>query len=170
MFNLEQFLKEKYYEQSLIDKIKLLGPNDLSAVTTLIENLQPNANIFRQIFSLLEEISIAQSKPISEIINSVEIKEANRKEKQIRLRSRLEEMRYPMRFTIQRKLESCVDKISKDYGVNIILPEELEGETVEIKFKVRGARDLQNKSEKIQALAESKLCDQIFDILEGKDL
>lgn len=170
MFNLDQFCKEKFYEQGLVDKIKGLSLVDSAAITELLTSLQPNANVFRQILSLLQEISIAQSKSFTEILASFELKDANRKEKQIQLRSQLEQMRFPMRFKIQKKLESCVEQISKDYGVSIVLPEELEGETVEIKFKVRGVKELKVKSEKIQALVQSDACNQIFNILEGKDL
>ena len=174
MFDLDKFLSEKFYEEALIVKIKSLRSEDFLVVSALIENLLPNANVFRQTLSLLEELAAVKGKGIAEVLNFDEIKKAlshgSRKEQQIKLRNQLEQLRYPMRFKIKNELALRVEKIAKDYGVNVMLPEELEGETLEFNFKVRGVKDLERKSQKFNALIESKLCEDIFKILNGEEI
>ncbi len=166
-FNLQQFYQDKFYEPALVSKI---GQDD--SVLNLIRDLRPNGNVFRQIHQLLEQLSAIEKCEISSLLSQadgiLENSKLNRKEKISKLKKFLEKKRYPMRFEIEDKLEIEIKEIYKKYAVSVSVPKELEGDTLDLNFKIKGTRDLSKKQVKLKELFSSEEIKNIFSILEGE--
>jgi len=167
-FNLQQFYQDKFYEQALIDKIE-----KESSVIELIESLRPNANTFRQIFTLVDQLSKIEGSNISAILAQANQitnhSKLNRKEKLSKLKKFLEKKRYPMRFEIEEKLEAQIDQAYKKYAVRVQTPKELEGDTLSVEFQIKGRKDLETKKEKLKSFLESSEVQSVLSILEGEE-
>ncbi len=167
-FNLQQFYQDKFYEQALIDKIE-----EESSIVELIENLRPNANTFRQIFTLVDQLSKIESSDISSVLAQADEitnhSKLNRKEKLSKLKKFLEKKRYPMRFKIEEKLDAQIDQAYKKYAVRLRTPKELEGDTLTIEFQIKGRKDLDKKKEKLQSFFDSSEVQSVLSILQGEE-
>lgn len=172
--NVETYIIEKSVEGALLERLSRSTSEEKQALSKILSELSPSANTLKIFLTLADEIS-ARDKVTSESVLSephlIEIlcaEKISKKEKQKKLRVALEERRFPIRKKIQNELEACKKEILKNTGLKVEIPEELEGDSVELTIKARSNEDVQKASQKLSALAEQESLKKIFQILRGE--
>ena len=93
----------------------------------------------------------------------------SRKEKQRRIRLRLEARRFPETQKVREQLEVCQREIMQALDVRVDVPLDLEGDAVTVKCVVRSTADFAQFGGKLALLAEHPAAEEIFRLLAGEE-
>ncbi len=171
---LDSYIRERHLEGPNAEFFLGLSVNFKSEMDDLITELSPSANALRNILLLIEEIAKRESLSLSEVYSSsalfqvLQDKDIPRKEKTKRVREILERRRYPERTRLENLVQENVSGISRKFNIKVTLPDELEGDRLEIKMYGRSPEDFQDAAQKLAMLSESRELNTLFGILRGE--
>ncbi len=171
--NLENYFIQRQVPDQTQEFLRALAPNDLEAVSSLVQNLSPSSNMLRSLIDLLGDIQHRDKLSFLEIFEQVSIgsllaSSGSSKDKQLKLKTSLLRIRYPEKYEIEDKLAGLVDSIRKNFGLRVTLPEELEGDQLQLNIQIRDTKDLSSYSEKLSNLSSSEEIQELFSILRGE--
>jgi hypothetical protein len=170
---LSEYLRERQLQGSFADYLFGVTERIGAEVEDMIRVLNPSANALRGILVLVEEISRKERISLSEVFSSSSLSnvllddDIPRKEKIKRIRDILERRRYPEKSRLEDMIKNCSDTIRKKYNLRVIMPDELEGDSIEIKISGRSPEDIHTAAGKLQSLSESEELAALFGILRG---
>lgn len=169
---LDLYVKEKRVDEKLSSQLHGLLKESPELLGILVEDLAPSANTMRQILECAAEIGQRDGSSISRVLENAmkDIGGASRKEKQAELRRSLECLRYPIKTKVLEKAEELKRTLQGQYGVKVELPEDLEGDQVQVSLRIRSSEDLGNYLPRLARLAKDKNLDELFCLMLGKGL
>jgi len=162
--NLSKEVKELLREKSLNLRALFLmrgeGDDVFNIFLSIVKNLKINSNSFRNIANWSKEISVRDSITIKELMDRIAFEdilelEIPAHEKSALFLERLYEARYPTWRNKKVLMKSESDSFKSKTGVDIILPEFVEGNSVLMKFGVSSIGDLDGTLEKISSNREN---------------
>ena len=173
---LQEFISERRIDGALLETIEELVPENEAVLLSLIDALRPSANTLRELLRLSREICVRDKislrallgdgeKALSEIWGGEEVPA---KEKQRKLRRFLELRRYPEKSRLEEKAKTLSREIRDRYGVDLGLPEELEGDSLSVQLQIRTPAQLEELSEKLSACAKGPEIEALFRLLLGQ--
>jgi hypothetical protein len=170
---LRSYLAGRGAGKQLEELVASLGRADQELVQKLVETLRPSANALGELVSVAEELRRREKKgSIGELFDEFGLfpllETGGRKRQYRELMKRLGEARSPLHSRLQAEIEGCVKEIAASHGLKLTVPAELEGDTVELRLKLRRAGDLESFSERLKQLAGDSRVERIFQILQGK--
>lgn len=171
---LNNYLIEKHFPTDFSAQILSFDPELKQQVVVLFSELSPSFNSFNVLYDLAYEVSKKDNTKISDIFKNPEIlsiissDKGSRKDKLSKIRTTLEKLRYPEKFNILDHTRVLTKEIKSTYSVNLDLPEELEGDSIEVKFTIKSEKDLENKIQNLNSLLSSKKIDELFNLLLGR--
>lgn len=168
------FLDERQIGGSFRDELLSLQQSEILAVIRLVRALRPSENTLRELFHVCREIAVRDSVLISEILEDSEIAtllandcQFGRKERKRRLDEVLNRRRYPETTRIREDLSHCVRQLATDVGLRVVVPEDLEGDSVSITVQVSGPNDAATIAERFAALSAHPELPHLFRLLRG---
>lgn len=174
---LRKFVEERRVEGSLLAVLEELCPDHRESLEFLIEELRPSANTFRDLIELVKDISARERKPIAAVLSKPLVRQflgadeglsgLSAKDKQKRLRFELEKRRFPERTRITERLALLSLELRKSYGVDLELPEDLEGDTLVLSLKIRSPEQCELAVERLREFPRDPRLKEIYDILLG---
>lgn len=171
---LEKFIVERHVDSATAEYFREFFILLSESLPQLISELSPSANALKGVLVLIDEISKREKVSEKEVFISCCLSEVladeniPRKEKIKRVRDRLEKRRYPERSRLENMIEENVSAIRKNYNLKISMPEELEGDSIELKISGRNAEDFKLAAERISKLSESGELSTLFGVLRGE--
>lgn len=168
-----KYCESKQVPEETRSYLNSLPECDLRAIISLIKDLSPSSNTLRTFVDLLGDIQHRDKLNFSDILDKASLcfilsSSGSSKDKQIKLKNSLMRIRFPEKFTIEDSLNNLTSKIREEFGVKIILPEELEGDQLQVNLCFRSGEGLSIISKKLANLADSKQLEEIFSILKGE--
>lgn len=168
-----QYIETRGVEGSLREKLEQLEKNQSFFIESLLEKLNPNPNILREILSLVFEISQRDSISFEDLLLNSELQalldsKESGKSKSAKFRTKLEKLRYPEKAKIESDLLDLQKNITQKYGLKVELPMELEGESLEVKFSFKNVKQLENIATKLSEMSKDSFLEEIFFILSGQ--
>lgn len=168
------FLDERQIDGAFRDELLSLQPREILAVIRLVRALRPSENTLRELFHVCREIAIRDGVLISDILAHPDITtllandcQLSRKERKRRIDELLNRRRFPETTRIREELSSCVRQLATDVGLRIVVPEDLEGDTVQVTVQLSGPGDAATVAEKFAALSAHDGFPQLFRLLRG---
>lgn len=171
---IDTYIEEKRIPSDFESKIKAHSPEDLDSLSSFLEALSPSSNSFQLIYKYLIEISVRDKKTISEILADDRIKKiiylenGSRKEKLSLVRKALELSRFPEKNKFYDSVSTLVSDVRKEFGIKLVPPDELEGDSIDVQFIIKSEQDLRLKIDALTKLDSSKKVSELFDILMGR--
>ncbi len=174
---LQKFVEERRVEGSLLAVIEELYPEHRETLEFLVEELRPSANTFRDLIDLAKDIGARERKPFAAVLSKPLVEQflggdegvsgLSAKDKQKRLRVELERLRFPERTRITERLALLSLELRKSYGVDLELPEDLEGDTLVLSLKIRSPEQCESAVEKLREFPRDPRLQEIYEILLG---
>ena len=174
MSRLEEFISNKSCSKQLVSWVSEISSEDEQAFDELLAQIKPSANGFRDLASLLREISLRDSTTITDIFIRADLNEilSNDKlspnDKQKILKQTLKKIRYPELAKLEAALNKEVQSIRKNYAVSIELPDDLEGMNLKTRFNLRSKEDFSKASERLKEISEGPELMRIYSLLSGE--
>lgn len=171
---LEIWAKERQANSYLVTRLTRADQKEQTLIESWIKQLAPSANTMSELLRLADEISARDRVAVYEILAAPEIEKLlsadglSRKDKQRFLRKELESRRYPIRQKIADRLSNLQGQITRETGIKVDLPEDLEGDSILFSFKARSPEQLATVAAQVVALATSKEVSELYAILLGK--
>lgn len=171
---LNNYATEKHLPADFYAELRALDDRSKSMLVEVLELLAPSANALQGIYKLGNEIARREGLVFADyfkkdqIANVLALDKISRKEKTALLRRCLEELRFPEKYQIVNSAQELVTEIKKTYAIKLALPEELEGDAIDLNFTIKSQADLEKKIANLIALKESGQISAIFDVLLGR--
>ena len=169
---LEQYLRDKRADDGLLTEVSKLDLETQENLGELAVALGISANTLREYLRLLKECAQRDSRPILSYLASDKVKEIlnlklSKKEKQKLLRQHFEALRYPQREKLENNVKEIKNFLSRKYGLEIKVPEELEGIKIEFSFSAQSTLEIKERAQVISSLAEDPQLEVLFSLLLG---
>lgn len=173
MKELTEYLESRRIEGTLRDRLLEAEAAEAPLLSTLILELRPSGNTLRELLRLLDEVAHRDKTQTSAILANAEIQEilssqGSRKEKQKRLRSALERLRYPALSDVYRSIESAQQELLREFGLRFETPEDLEGDQLTVTLSGRSGEEFKTLSEKLERAALHPAFENLLGLLVGK--
>lgn len=171
---IQQFLDERRVEGALRENIEGLLPEHEPTLARLINELHPSGNTMREMLRLAREISVRDKQNLSEIFSESVLESLFRdgklstKEKQKKVRKYLEKKRYPEKSRLEDEALQLSRKIREKFGLHLQLPEDLEGDSIELQLSFRDGAQMKQFGERLVACADSEELSRVFQVLLGR--
>jgi len=171
---IERYIEDRHLETYFASLLRSFDLQTLDLVCKLIGQLAPSGNALKGLISLADEIALRDGKSLKDIFSDEELLEIlgaeklGRKDKLARIRDYLELIRYPERSELEGRVARITRELKAEFNLKIVLPEELEGDTIEIKVSARGPDELRSIAGRIASLSESGQLKELFSILKGE--
>lgn len=172
---LESYINDKKVDTRFADHLRQIDGRDREQIIKIISHLGPSANTLRALLRLAEEIAQRDSQSLAEVIGDSSISailsndKIGRKDRQFKIISALEMKRYPERGRLQARVDANVKRLVRDFGVQVKVPDELEGDTLLISLKARSGEELNEKIASLADIGNHPACREIYAILLGED-
>lgn len=140
----------------------------------LVSVLEPSDNTLRAIFVVASEIATRDRKTLASVLQNREIEQIlqddllNRKEKQRRIRSVLENQRYPLRAKLEQAVSDRVAKLRREVNLRVQPPLDLEGDCLTVTVSARSVEEILERAESLRSLAEHRATRELFSLLSGE--
>ena len=170
---LTKYCRDKQVPEQTRSYLSSLPEEDLRAVSGLIQALSPSSNTLRTFVDLLGDIQHRDKLSFSQILEKASMSSilsvtGSGKDKQVKLKNSILRIRFPEKFTIEDNLNRLSAEIRENFGFKIVLPEELEGDQLQINIAFRSCEKLNSYSDKLVKLSESNQLREVFSILKGE--
>lgn len=169
---IESYIQEKHVEGVLKARLEELLPEERQALEPLLA-LGPSANTLQEILRIAAELAVRDSQALASVLSSasapvISREGVGRKQKQKLIREALQDLRYPELKRLKENLELHQQKIRKDCGLKLQLPDDLEGDSLSVEVSARSSEELLKLSERFRELAEHPSTKAVFEILGGR--
>ena len=169
---LQDFLDERRADDGLRSQISALSPDAILSLEKLIIATSPSANTIREYLRLVGECALRDGTDICCYLDHLQVRDIlnqklSKKEKQKWLRQFFETLRFPQREKLQSVAAQLQKELTRKYGFEIKIPEELEGSKLEFAFAVQSLAEMQTWAKKIQALADDPALSNLYSLLLG---
>jgi hypothetical protein len=171
---IERYIEERHLETSFGGLLRSFDLQTVDLICKLIRQLAPSGNALKGLIGLADEIALRDGKSLKDIFSDEELLEIlgteilGRKDKLARIRDYLELIRYPERSELEGKVARLTRELKAEFNLKLILPDELEGDAIEIKVSSRGPEELRGIAERITELSKSTKLRELFSILKGE--
>ncbi|MCB0324744.1 MAG: hypothetical protein KDD69_14275 [Bdellovibrionales bacterium] len=170
---LTQYITEKHVGGALRARLETLEAAERECIERVVCGLNPSANTLRALMGLAEEIGARDGMSLVEVFSSPEVtaalvEQAPRKVRQKRVREVLHARRYPEIHAIKARLQQARQQVLVDCGLTLELPEDLEGDAIQVSLTVRSAEELARAAERMQQAANHPSTTTVFSILKGE--
>lgn len=171
--DITQYCKDRQVPEETQSYLRCLPSDDLQAILLLITKLSPSSNSLRSIIDLLRDISHRDRLSFENIFEKINLEDiisikSSSKDKLVKLKNVLERIRYPEKFKLEDDLNSLVETIRSNFGFKILLPEELEGDQLQIFLNFKSSNNLSLLSKKLEDLSKSDELIHLFAVLKGE--
>lgn len=171
---LRHYIEERQISDSLEDELLGFQGAERDIVCALITFLRPSANTLRELLNLISEICQRDglswtdlfSDPVAHTVIDEQVK-LNGKERHRELKNYLTRLRFPETSRLQDELEEYRKRVAKDCSLALKLPDNLEGEALEVKLQFSDCDELAEQVKRLQALASHPALEKIFKVLKG---
>ena len=169
---IETYLVDCRADEALRDLFARVSTETMLFLESVISELKPSLNYLRQIVGLIIEIAARDQVTSGQVLSDNEwqeiLKQKNsRKEKQKFLRCLLERKRYPLKEELVARTQAWQRNLSAEYEMTLKLPDELEGDKLQISLSFSSAAELAQKAEQLKNLASDPQLQAIFNLLLG---
>ena len=171
---LRSYITERHISGTLCERLESLDSNSAAAVCQLLREVAPSANTLREYLRLLDEVALRDQSTIATLLGDRHLSDTlaevgiSRKEKQKKVRTHLERLRYPELSAIADRLEGCTKSLLQKTGVRVELPQDYEGDKVQVTLSARSPSEFVELAAKLSALAAEEQCSELFAILRGE--
>jgi len=171
---LNQYSKEKYLAADFVAEVLKLDQSSLKVITNILKELNPSGNSLQVMFDLANQIAMKRKISIADVLNEIEVEQIlnkdkiSKKEKTSLIRKSLESLRYPEKQKILSDVSALVESIRRNHSVKVKLPQDLEGDTIELSFSIKSPENLESKTEDLLRLSKSPDIKRLFDHLLGR--
>ena len=169
---LENFLSERRADDGLRSQISTLSSEAILSLEKLVIATSPSANTIREYLRLVSECALRDGKDVCCYLDDVQVGEIlnqklSKKEKQKLLRQFFETQRFPQREKLQNDAAQFQKELTRKYGFEIKIPEELEGSKLEFTFTSQSLSEMQTWAKKVQALNDDPALSNLYSLLLG---
>ncbi|UCF38205.1 MAG: hypothetical protein JSU96_04945, partial [Acidobacteriota bacterium] len=139
--------------------------------TGVVERYQLGRNKQKQLWELLADLRTSERANLTQLwvewgISAIEESPDIRHEQRFPLiRQRIWELRYPVRSEYRKRLETYRRALSLPSGVQLQVPEDLEGDKVTLVLTADSADRLRDSVRALSKAVENEALDQIFDLI-----
>ena len=171
---LAAFIDHRRVSGELLERLERLTESDVEIILPLIDDLHPSANTLRVWLRLADDIAARDGRALTQIFSATEVQaicraETSRKERQKILRVFLERQRFPLTAKIRDELDAACAELLREFGLELLIPRDLEGDLLEVKIGARSAPELEAAALRLQRLAQHPATAQVFRKLRGED-
>lgn len=170
----EEFIKERHLDISFLAKLESFDAPVRNLLSLIMSELKPSANALIGLLDLAEEIVQREKCDLVQVLLSEQFAEAMsleglpRKEKLKKLREVLERRRFPERSELEDKINSLQKSLRSNHNLKVKLPQELEGDSIEVIILGRCPEDFSLAADRLNGLAKSEELKMLFSILQGE--
>lgn len=166
------YAREKHFAEGLLRRWLAIDAAGRDALLLLAERLRLGENQLRDFFDQLEDIAARRACSLALVLQEPvvgEVLEQSRGRNQaIRaLRSVLRRLRYPQMDQVEGRLRQLVKALRLPAGVQLELPQNLEGEHLSVTLRARSPVQLRAQAQAVLTAVEAAEIDEIFRTLEG---
>jgi hypothetical protein len=167
------YAAEKHFGAATIERWLALPPPSRDALLELTERLRLGENQFRDVLDDLTAIAARQSTTIAAIVASADVaavlaRGQGRNESVKALKVALRRLRYPQLAAAERRLRALTRALRLPAGVDVALPENLEGDAVTMTLRGRSAAELRAQARSLVAALAGQEIEEMFAVLEGR--
>jgi len=147
-----------------------LGQSEQSCgtkLTRLFEYLKIGLNKQREIFSLIQEISLREHLTIEAVLDDSEIRHIldhekwDHPQKAVKFRRYLKQRRYPQITSWETHMTNLVESLHLDAGIQLILPRDFEGTTFCFQLSFKTTDELRHHVASLAKVSSSHVIDDI---------
>ncbi|MCB0360909.1 MAG: hypothetical protein KDD44_14775, partial [Bdellovibrionales bacterium] len=165
---------ERRFESAFTEELKGIGVDAEAGLLRLVRELSPSASHFRQMLQQLRDVSRRDDTSLSSLLADpgllVLLDAAHpRQEKLTQVRRWISRRRFPERVRIEERAEQLMGELVKRHGVRLQLPEELEGDSLELARRLRSIAEVQKLAERLSSLAGDPELEELFELLCGRE-
>jgi hypothetical protein len=175
MNSLESYIIDRKVDTRFAEHLRAMEQGGRNEVMALIDRLSPSANALRGLLRLAEEIAMRDKQSLAQVLGDESVRmilmndKLGRKDSHARIVSLLEMKRYPERALLQTRIDKNVKQLVKEFGIQVHVPDELEGDTVQITLKARSCDELSEKIDSLSELGQHPACRELYSILLGDE-
>ena len=170
--SLRAYAREKRFSAATVERWLTAEDTDRRALLCLATELRLGENQFRDVFDLLQDIAARRGYGIAEVladrpVAAVMHTPAGRSDKIKALKAVLRRLRYPQLAAVEKRLDELRRQLGLSQGIVFELPQNLEGESISIRFSGRSAVELRGHASALVAALQKEQVEEMFRILEG---
>ena len=172
--SLSDYASRRKWRDATLARVRGLGAESERAVARLIESLRVGDNQMRDLLDLLEDAAARRQVAVAEILADEEVEAVHRRklggsDKIKELKACLKRLRYPQLSAALARVEELRGALGLPRGVELQLPENLEGEEVVVTLRAASLVQLRARATAlVNACARSEL-ESIFSIWEESE-
>ena len=171
---IQEYITTKTTDSQLTRDIISLQKEGTNVAENLVEQLTPSANSLRSLLLLAGEISKRDKVTVSSVFDKVDYQSiicprgnGSASQRLSKLRGFLEDIRYPEKAKLNKKLEYLRTQLIRKYGLSIELPKDLEGNAITIKLQPKSPKDLMQYSTRLSEMSSSLELKDLYNTLLG---
>lgn len=162
----------KHFSPAMLERWLGCAQPDQEALLCVAEALRLGENQFRDVFDQAQEIAARRQCDIAAVLGMAPIRDVlarglGRNEAVRALKQSLRRLRFPQLVAAEERLAAVTKALGLPSGVELRLPENLEGEEISLQVRAKSARQLRERVAGLTAALRRVEVDEIFRVLEG---
>ena len=170
--SLDKLIKDAYYGDKITSEqcqmlSELTSNNQIPMLNLLLLKYNLNNNESRQVIQIIEEITLRDSKTVSQVISEAEKQVENESIGKNELRQELRKMRYPDLSTVEAKYKKAIQDLKLPKNLNLHINQFFEGNDLEFRIKVKSQDELTDILSSLEHSLDSGEIEKLLDIIRN---
>ena len=168
--SLENEIKEAYYRERItIEQCQILSETALDervlVLKRVLDTYKLNSNESRQVIKEIEEITLRDKRPVSDLIDEIEcvIGDGDKDD----FRAVLRKIRYPALKEVEEAYSGALKSMNLPGNVNITAAPYFEGNDIEIRIRVKSSEELSDAVSSLESACGSGAIGKLISIVQN---
>lgn len=168
---LDKVIKDAYYEDKItIEQCQMLSElnssNQIPMLNLLLLKYNLNNNESRQVIQIIEELTLRDSKTVSQVILEAEDEAKIQSIGKNELRQQLRKMRYPDLSTVEAKYNKAIQDLKLPKNVNLHINQFFEGNDIEFRIKIGSPDELSLILSHLEVSLDNDSINRLFELIK----
>jgi len=167
------YAADKHFAPATLERWLALPAAGRDALLDLCVRLRLGENQFRDVLDDATAIAARHTTTVAAIVTGAEIaavlaRGQGRNETIKALKTALRRLRYPQLVVAEQRLRELARALRLPAGIDVVLPENLEGDAVTMTLRGRSAAELRAQARALAAALAGTEIEEMFAVLEGR--